>query len=50
LAIKRMIPKGPLGSQQLSNCKIFSGSEHVHKAQNPEVLDIAKLNNKNLSR
>ena len=32
------------------NCKIFSGSEHVHKAQNPEVLDIAKLNNKNISR
>ena len=50
LAIKRMIPRGPLGTQQLSNCKIFSGAEHVHKAQNPEVLDIAKLNNKNLSR
>ena len=50
LAIKRMIPKGPLGRQQLSNCKIFSGSEHIHMAQNPEVLDIAKLNNKNLSR
>ena len=50
LAIKRMIPKGPLGRQQLSNCKIFSGSEHVHKAQNPEILDIGKLNNKNLSR
>ena len=50
LAIKRMIPKGPLGFQQLSNCKIFPGPEHVHKAQNPEVLDIAKLNNKNISR
>ena len=50
LAIKRMIPKGPLGYKQLSNCKIFSGVEHLHKAQNPEVLDISKYNNKNLAR
>lgn len=50
LAIRRMIPKGPLGSKQLSNCKIFSGSEHNHQAQNPEILDIAKFNNKNISR
>ena len=50
LAIKRMIPKGPLGSQQLSNCKIFSGSEHLHHAQNPKVLDISKYNNKNIAR
>jgi len=50
LAIKRMIPRGPLGKQQLSNCKIFSGAEHLHKAQNPQVLDISKLNNKNISR
>jgi len=50
LAIKRMIPKGPLGKQQLSNCKIFSGSEHSHIAQNPEILDLSKYNNKNLAR
>ena len=50
LAIKRMIPKGPLGSQQLSNCKIFSGSEHLHQAQNPQILDISKYNNKNIAR
>ena len=50
LAIKRMIPSGPLGNQQLSNCKIFSGSNHLHNAQNPEILDISKLNNKNLAR
>tara|TARA_B110000263_G_scaffold248710_1_gene264278 strand:- start:538 stop:999 length:462 start_codon:yes stop_codon:yes gene_type:complete len=50
LAIKRMIPKGPLGYQQLSNCKIFSGSEHNHNAQNPKILDIASLNVKNISR
>jgi len=50
LAIKRMIPKGPLGRQQLSNCKIFSGSEHSHLAQNPKILDLSKYNNKNLKR
>ena len=50
LAIKRMIPSGPLGNQQLSNCKIFSGSEHLHQAQNPAILDISKYNEKNLAR
>jgi large subunit ribosomal protein L13 len=50
LAIRRMIPKGPLGFQQLSICKIFSGSEHAHIAQNPKLLDISKLNNKNIAR
>jgi len=50
LAIKRMIPKGPLGYQQLSNCKIFSGSNHLHNAQNSEMLDISKYNNKNIAR
>ena len=43
-AIKRMIPKGPLGYQQLSNCKIYSGEQHLHSAQNPLTLDISKLN------
>ena len=47
LAIKRMIPSGPLGKQQLSNCKIYRDSNHKHEAQNPQVLDIALLNKKN---
>ena len=50
LAIKRMIPKGPLGRVQLSNCKIFSGSQHNHEAQKPETLDISKLNKKNITK
>ena len=49
-AIKRMIPKGPLGRKQLSNCKIFTGTEHSHQAQNPKLIDISKLNNKNILR
>ena len=50
LAIKRMIPKGPLGRQQLSNCKIYSGEEHSHTAQQPQKIDFEKLNNKNVKR
>ena len=49
LAIKRMIPSGPLGKKQLSNCKIYSGDQHLHSAQNPLTLDISELNNKNIN-
>ena len=48
LAIKRMIPKGPLGRQQLSNCKIYNGPNHYHQAQNPSQIFISKLNKKNV--
>ena len=50
LAIKRMIPSGPLGRQQLSNCKIYSGEEHSHTAQQPQKIEFEKLNNKNVKR
>tara|TARA_B100000029_G_scaffold151427_1_gene146543 strand:+ start:5755 stop:6216 length:462 start_codon:yes stop_codon:yes gene_type:complete len=50
LAIKRMIPKGPLGKKQLSNCKIFDGPEHNLESQKPIIIDISKLNNKNKKR
>ena len=43
LAVKRMIPKGPLGSQQISNMKVYNGSAHPHDAQAPEKLDISEL-------
>ena len=46
-AIERMIPRGPLGRQQLRNLRVFAGAEHPHEAQNPEVLDFASRNRKN---
>ena len=46
-AVERMIPRGPLGRQQMRNLRIFSGAEHSHAAQNPELLDIAARNRKN---
>ena len=50
LAVKRMLPGGPLAKKQLTKLKIYTGSEHPHSVQNPIILDISKLNNKNLSR
>ena len=47
LAIKRMIPSGPLGRKQLSNCKIYRDSNHKHEAQNPQIINISTLNRKN---
>ena len=46
-AVERMIPRGPLGRQQMRNLRIFAGTTHPHEAQNPEVLDIAGMNRKN---
>ncbi len=43
MAVKRMIPKGPLGSVQLSNMKVYAGSNHPHEAQAPEVLNISEM-------
>ncbi|MDO9486890.1 MAG: 50S ribosomal protein L13 [Sphingomonadaceae bacterium] len=46
-AVERMVPRGPLGRQQMRNLRIFKGTEHPHVAQNPEVLDVAGMNRKN---
>ena len=43
MAVKRMIPKGPLGSVQLSNMKVYAGTNHPHDAQAPELLNISEM-------
>ena len=50
LAVKRMLPGGPLAKKQLTKLKIYTGSEHPHSTQNPTTIDITKLNNKNIIR
>ena len=50
LAVKRMLPGGVLGRKQLSKLKIYSGNDHPHTAQNPKIIELAKLSNKNLVR
>ncbi|MFV2093177.1 MAG: 50S ribosomal protein L13 [Hyphomicrobiales bacterium] len=49
-AVQRMMPGGPLTRAQLKNLKIYTGAEHPHQAQQPELLDIAALNPKNSRR
>ena len=50
LAVKRMLPGGVLGRKQLTKLKIYAGNEHPHVAQNLKVIEIGKLNSKNLIR
>jgi large subunit ribosomal protein L13 len=40
LAIKGMLPKGPLGRKLLKNVKVYSGTEHPHAAQNPQTIQL----------
>jgi len=46
-AVERMIARGPLGRQIMSNLRVYPESEHPHEAQNAEVLDVAAMNPKN---
>lgn len=39
-AVKGMLPKNKLASQMLKKLKIYAGSEHPHKAQQPKVLNV----------
>ena len=50
LAVKRMLPGGVLGRKQLTKLKIYSGNNHPHSAQNLQVIDLDKLNSKNILR
>ena len=50
LAVKRMLPSGPLAKKQLTKLKIYTGENHPHGTQNPTMLELSKLNNKNLIR
>tara|TARA_B100001989_G_scaffold231507_1_gene190233 strand:- start:406 stop:864 length:459 start_codon:yes stop_codon:yes gene_type:complete len=50
LAVKRMLPTGVLGREQLTKLKIYSGNSHPHAAQNPKIIELNKLNNKNIVR
>lgn len=47
-AVERMLPRGPLGRQQLGNLRVYGGAEHPHSAQSPTVLDVGAMNRKNV--
>ena len=47
LAVKRMLPGGPLAKKQLSKLKMYKGNKHPHEIQNPKEIDFKKLSIKN---
>ena len=48
LAVKRMLPSGPLAKKQLTKLKIYRGESHPHEIQKPKILDFEKMNKKNI--
>ena len=48
LAVKRMLPGGPLAKKQLNKLKIYNGESHPHDVQKPKIIDFEKLNKKNI--
>ncbi len=50
LAVKRMLPGGVLSKKQLTKLKIYAGSDHPHNVQKPQIIDLSKLNSKNIIR
>ena len=49
-AVERMIPRGPLGRDQMRALHLYNGTEHPHGGQSPEPLDVASMNRKNKVR
>ncbi|MDU8926861.1 50S ribosomal protein L13 [Alisedimentitalea sp. MJ-SS2] len=47
MAVKRMLPGGKLSRTQMTNLRVYAGTDHPHEAQNPEVLDVKSMNKKN---
>ena len=50
LAVKRMLPDGPLAKKQLSKLKIYKGETHPHEIQKPKKINFASINSKNKIR
>ena len=50
LAVKRMLPGGPLAKKQLTKLKIYNGEKHPHEIQKPKIIEFHKLNSKNTVR
>ena len=48
--IERMLPKGPLGRQQIRKLHVYRGQEHPHQGQAPTAVDLAAHNRKNSVR
>ena len=47
LAVKRMLPSGPLAKKQLTKLKIYNGDKHPHDVQKPKIIEFEKLHKSN---
>ena len=50
LAVKRMLPGGPLAKKQLTKLKIYSGEKHPHETQNPKTINFGNMNKQNIAK
>ena len=48
LAVKRMLPGGPLAKKQLTKLKIYNGNDHPHEIQKPKEINFKNLNKRNI--
>ncbi len=48
LAVKRMLPGGPLSKKQLTKLKLYVGDKHPHEIQKPKIINFESLNSKNI--
>ena len=39
-AVRRMLPKGPLGRKMIKKLRVYKGTEHAHQAQKPQQLTL----------
>ena len=46
-AVERMIPRGPLGRDQMRALHLYNGTEHPHAGQSPQLMDVGAMNRKN---
>lgn len=47
LAVRRMLPDGPLARRQLSKLRVYAGPDHPHAAQTPVAIELRSANRKN---
>ena len=46
-AVERMVPRGPLGRDQMRALHLYAGTDHPHGGTQPEVLDVGAMSRKN---
>ena len=46
-AVRRMMTRGPLSKQLMTNLRVYAGAAHPHEAQAPTVVDVKSMNPKN---